>query len=494
MNSNRTSVANADSNADPPIAGLLPESTDGNASAIAELRQEQQRLRERQDQIDRSLRDENDTGKGDGDHKGDAKKCEGDDDKEKNADAKKDDETPKKPLIQRVREQVKEHPVRSTAVMAGVVAAILGGVLFYMHTLTYEDTDDAEVDGNISALSPRVSGTIAGVYFEDNEEVKAGQLLADIDPSDLQAQLDQAHAQYTQTQAQLKADQPNVPITAVTNRTQIATSSEDVATAQAELAVAQRDAAQSVAQIAQADANNRYAQVEMGRMTRLAAMGAVTASQADQRTTSADATAATLEAQRQAARAAEKRVDEQRDKLASAIKRREEAQENAPRQLEARQATVALREAAVEGAHAQVEIAELNRSYAHIVAPVDGVVGSKALNIGDRVSPGQQIAAITQTKNLWITANFRETQLRKMHPGLRVKLHVDALDLDFNGHVGSMPGATGSRYSLLPPENATGNYVKVVQRMPVRIVIDKNQNGYDRLRPGMSVEPRVYFQ
>ncbi len=146
------------------------------------------------------------------------------------------------------------------------------------------------------------------------------------------------------------------------------------------------------------------------------------------------------------------------------------------------------------GAQAQLDQAELNLKYTKIYAPVDGIIGKKSVNIGDRISPGQQLFALVQTKDLWVTANFRETQLEHMHPGERADIHVDALDIDLRGSIQSMPGGTGAIYSLLPPENATGNYVKVVQRLPVRIQLDENQVGYDRLRPGMSVEPTVYLQ
>jgi membrane fusion protein (multidrug efflux system) len=485
----------------PHIAGLLPEHLDdphGSPSSPAELgriREEQRRLRRRQDELEQTLREkahDGDTANKDKDkqERNGPASARGNDHDE-GEDKPKDEQAPKPPLLARLRESARKHPVRAALIALGVVAALVGGLIFYLHTLTYEDTDDAEVDGDISAVSPRISGTVTAVHVVDNQVVRAGDPIADLDPRDYDVAVSQARAGLEQAEAQLTAEKPNVPITAVSNRTTIATSSEDVATARAELATAERDLAQSQARIIQAEANARYAQVESQRSAYLASVGAVAPSELDQRASTADATAAAMLAQREAAEAAQKRIEEQRAKLASAEQRLDEARKNAPQQLEAREAGVKLREAAIVAARAQLEQAALNRSYAQIVAPVDGIVGSKSVDVGDRVQPGQTLAGITQTSRLWITANFRETQLRKMHAGQPVRIHVDALDRDFTGQVESMPGATGSRYSLLPPENATGNYVKVVQRLPVRISLDPGQDGFDRLRPGMSVEPTV---
>jgi membrane fusion protein (multidrug efflux system) len=336
-----------------------------------------------------------------------------------------------------------------------------------------------------------VNGTVVAVYFADNQIVHAGDLIAELDARDYDVALAQARAQLAQAEAQLASERPGVPITDVTNQTNVSTTQEDVASAFAELESAERDAERARATVDQAEATARYAELEKQRAARLVASGAIAVSLSDQRASTADAASASLEAQRQAARASDEKVADQRARLLAARRRREEARQNAPRQLESRRALVAQREAAVEAARAQVEQAELNRSYARIIAPVDGIIGSKSVNVGDRVAPGQQLLAITQVHDVWVTANFRETQVEKMHPGQTAKIYVDALGLDFRGSVESMPGATGSRYSLLPPENATGNYVKVVQRLPVRIRIDPKQKGYERLRPGMSVEPKV---
>jgi membrane fusion protein (multidrug efflux system) len=192
--------------------------------------------------------------------------------------------------------------------------------------------------------------------------------------------------------------------------------------------------------------------------------------------------------------AAHRRTAGKKAKLDGALARQREVQQNAPRQLGTREATVQARRAYLELARAQVDEAQLNLGYARIVAPADGIIGKKSVNVGDRVQPGQQLMALTQTGDLWVTANFRETQLQHMRAGQRVRVGVDGLSRDFEGRVESFAGATGSRYSLLPPENATGNYVKVVQRIPVRIKLEPGQPEMNRLRPGMSVEPKVWIR
>ncbi len=446
------------------------------APELGVLREEQLRLRQRQDDLERQLREQ-------------AKKK--DDDKGDDEKDGKEDEKEKPSLKERLKKQWSEHPGRSVAILVAVVLLLVGGLLYYLHTRTYEETDDAQIDADMSAVSPRVSGTVTAVYVVENQEVHTGDLIAELDGRDLDAALAQARAGLQQAEAQLKAEKPSVPLTSTTAETKISTTGEDVATSAAELAGAERDLAKAQAEVERAEANQRLAVLEEGRIGRLAAVGAVAVTQSDQRITAAQTATASVIAARQAVGAARSRIAEQRAKLSSAKSRLEQARTDAPQKLEASKATVTLREAMVASARAQLDQAELNRSYARIVAPVDGIVGKKNVNVGERVAPGQQLLAITQMKNMWVTANYRETQLRKMNPGQKTVVYVDALGLDFRGSVESLPGATGAKYSLLPPENATGNYVKVVQRLPVRIKLDPDQPGHERLRPGMSVEPKV---
>jgi membrane fusion protein, multidrug efflux system len=383
-------------------------------------------------------------------------------------------------------------PSRKRYVFMGVaVVLVAAGTAYWLHSRHFEETDDAQIDGNISSVSARISGTVVAVHVVENQIVKQGDVIADVDPTDLQIDVDQAKAQVAQAQAQLEAEDPNVPITMASNVSAVAGAASDLAGAQASLSGAKKDVDQLNAQIAQAEANDRQAQIEKGRSEKLVAQGAVAQSDYDSHLNAAVASAANVEALRQSLAAAKDRVAQQQAMIGAFSSKYTEIKSNAPRQVATRQASLGVRQAALAVAQAQEAAAEKNLSYAKILAPVTGIVAKKAIAIGDHVAPGQQIVAITQTEGLYVTANFRENQLELMHAGEPVTIHVDAIGLDLNGSVESIGGATGSRLSVLPPENASGNYVKVVQRMPVRIHLDDGQAGLDRLRIGMSVEPEV---
>lgn len=376
------------------------------------------------------------------------------------------------------------------AVLAIVGAAVLGA-RYVQHARLFEETDDAQVDGELATVSPRISGTITKVLVVENQLVKAGDPLAELDTADLEVALLQAKANLAQAEAQLKAEDPSVAMTETSNGVLIATSGSDVAGAAAELAGAQADRQRFIAQLALAEANLKLAKTELERSQKLADSGASSGADLDQKSATYDAAVASVEAAKQGVKAAEEKIAQSRARIGAAASRQSEAKENAPRQVEVKRAMVDVRKANVAVAKAQVAQAELNLKYAKIVAPVSGIVGKKSISVGDRVQPGQALMAITQVDDLYVTANFRETQLRDMQAGQHATVHVDALDRDFEAHVESLPGATGAKYSLMPPENATGNYVKVVQRLPVRLRLEAGQSGLDRLRVGMSVEPEV---
>ncbi|HLJ47716.1 MAG TPA: HlyD family secretion protein [Bryobacteraceae bacterium] len=388
-------------------------------------------------------------------------------------------------------EPKKPHPIRKAIIIIAVAIVAIGGILFWLHSRHFESTDDAYIDGHISGIASRIAGTITAVYLEENQSVKAGEVLVDLDPRDNKVALEQARSQLAQAQEQTQAQQPNVPVTAVTNQTQISTTSSEVSSAEAGLAAAERDYEAAVAKIDEAEANNTKAQADVARYRPLADKDEVPREQFDQVVANAKSLAATVVASRKAADSARKQVDQRQAQLNEARRRAEEARQNAPRQVAIQRANVLTRQSAAEAARAQVDQAELNLSYCKITSPVDGIVAKRTAEIGQHVTPGQQVMLVTQLNDLWVTANFRETQLRRMHPGQSVRVHVDAINGDFDAYLESMPGATGSVVSLLPPENATGNFVKVVQRLPVRIRLKKNQGGLERLRPGMSVEPKV---
>ncbi len=375
--------------------------------------------------------------------------------------------------------------------IAALLIAAVAGLCYWLYSRQFEDTDDAQIDGNISNISPRVSGTIKSVAIVDNQVVKVGDLLAEIDPADYQVAVVQARAGVAQAEALLQAEDPSVSIAEASNQANVTSNVSDVASAQAAVSGARKEQAQILAQLAQAEANNRNAQLEYQRATRLIASKAIAQADFDSRANAAAAAAAAVEALQQAQAAARDRILQAGAHVNAASSRLSEVQKNGPLNLATRRASVLARQAGLDLARAQLQQAELSLSYTKITAPVGGIIGKKSVSVGDHVAPGQQLMALSQVDAPYVTANFRETQLARIHPGQPVDIHVDAIDADLHGSVASMGGATGSRFSILPPENASGNYVKVVQRIPVRISLFPGQSGMDRLRPGMSVEPRV---
>ena len=375
-----------------------------------------------------------------------------------------------------------------------LAAAVTGGVLWWIHSSNYESTDDAQVDAHLSAISSRVSGTVTAVYVEENQLVKVGQPIADLDPRDYQNALDQAQSQMLQAEAQVRAINPNVPITETSNRATVSSTEADLANAEASVSAAERDYEAGEADLRQAEANSAKAQADVARYQPLVAKDEVPREQYDQVVATAKAQAALVDSRRASAAAARKTVDQRNASLRQTKVRLAEARDNAPRQLAIRQADIVTRQASVRTFETQVARARLDLSYTKIIAPVSGIVSRRTVEVGQRVNAGQQMVQIAQIGDLWVTANFKETQLRHMRPGQRATLHVDAFNEDLNGRVESLPASTGAIASLLPPENATGNYVKVIQRLPVRIRFEPNQSGLDRLRPGMSVDPRVWVK
>jgi membrane fusion protein (multidrug efflux system) len=372
-----------------------------------------------------------------------------------------------------------------------LVLAAVGGLLYWLHARQFEETDDAEIDAHLNAVSPRIDGTITSVYVDDNQFVKVGQPLVDLDPRDLQVALDQVKAQLLQARSMVSAQQPNIPITQVENSTSVSTAESDVTTAEAGQAAAERDREAAEAKLAESEANLARAQSDLERYKLLIAKEEVSQQEFDQVATTAKAMAATVASNRAALQSSARIVDQRRSQTAAAVSRLSQAKRNGPSQLLIRRATVASEQASAETAQTQVEQAQLKLSYTKITAPVDGIVMKRSAEIGSHVAAGQQLMTIAQVDDVWVTANFKETQLQNIRPKQSVSIHVDATKQDLEGYVDTIGGSTGSVSSVLPPENATGNYVKVVQRIPVRIRFKKDQKGLDRLRPGMSVEPEV---
>ena len=486
---------------------MADHETIGLHEEIQRLRDEQQRLRDEQEKLRREAasRDghsndgqgESKDGKGGAEQKGqdnkeqskeDGKKGEGE---QKEGDKK--DEQPKPPLKQRIVEYTRTHPKNILLGTLALIVLIIGIILLMIYLGSYESTDDAEVDGHLNAIAARIGGTVVGVYVEDNQVVAAGQSLVDLDPRDYQVALEQSQASYAQSEAGLAAENPNVPITRTSNETSVATGGSDVASAQAGLVATEQEYQARLAAVRQAEANNVKAQTDVVRYKYLVDKEEVSREQYDSIVAAAKTQAAAVESAQASASAAAKQIDQSRAMLQQAITKLQQTNQNGPRDVAIRQAQVAMKAASVKASKAQLDQAQLNLSYTKITAPVAGIIGEKSAEVGQRVSAGEQMMIITQTDDIWITANFKETQLKKMYAGQSVDIKVDAFGTKYQGYVESMPGSTGSKTSLLPPENATGNYVKVVQRLPVRIRLKQGQDPDHKLRPGMSVEPKVWL-
>jgi membrane fusion protein, multidrug efflux system len=308
--------------------------------------------------------------------------------------------------------------------------ALIGSAPFgWSYLQSYQSTDDAQIDGHLDPLSSRIDGTVVAVHAEDDDRVKQGELLVEIDPRDYEVAVERAQA--------------------------------ELALARAQVASAKQDYAAALANVRETDAANFKAQRDARRYASLLAQQVVPQEQYDQYIAEARVDSA--------------KVDAARETAGSALK------------------AIAAREADADAAKAALDQALLNLSYTKIYAPANGIVGKRAVQLGSRIQPGQTLMFVTETDDIWVTANFKETQLARMHHGQEVTIHIDTFGRNYRGYVEQMPGASGDRFSLLPPENATGNYVKVVQRLPVRILFEPGQDRDHQLHPGMSVEPTVWL-
>ncbi len=376
----------------------------------------------------------------------------------------------------------------------GGLLACGGAIGWSLYSQGYESTDNAQIDGHLNVVSSRISGTTAAVYVTDNQVVEAGQPLVDLDPSEQRVAYAQAKAQYDQAVAQLNAERPSVAITEAENTASALTGDAQLAEAQAAYAAAKQDLAGAEAKQAEAEAIRSRDEAQLLRYERLLQGGAISRQDYDRAVADARSADANATAARASVASAGKMIEERKSEVDAQAAKRQQIKETAPGQLTIRQADMATARANAEGAAAQLQRAELNLSFCHIVSPVHGIVTQRSAELGNRISEGQPLMLIVGNGDIWVTANFKETQLARMHAGQRAKVHVDALRKDFEGTIASISAITGARSSVLPPENATGNYIKVVQRLPVRIRLAANQGGLDGLRPGMSVEATVWLR
>jgi membrane fusion protein (multidrug efflux system) len=384
---------------------------------------------------------------------------------------------------------------RVNLLLIGLVALVLVAVCagWYLYSRSYESTDDAQVDGHLNPIAARIDGTIKAVHVDDNQSVPAGTLLAELDPSDDKVALQQAQAQYDEALAQLGASHPNLPITRISNLNDLTSQRAEVVASEASLAAAQHDLDSALAKLKESQAVDERNQADFARHKILYDDQIISRADFDQYKATAAAQTQTVAANQAGVASAQKTVEQRMAQLAEQRSKLQQTQSTAPLQVAIREADIKSQQANAEAAQAALEQSHLNLGYTRIVAPVSGVIAQRSAEVGARISKGQQLLMIVQTGDLWVTANFKETQLARMRPGQHVRMYVDALHDDFDGTVESMPAVTGSRTSVLPPENATGNYVKVIQRLPVRIRINESQKDMDKLRPGMSVEPKVHL-
>jgi membrane fusion protein, multidrug efflux system len=407
-------------------------------------------------------------------------------------------ESPNKPLPATERD-FHTRPSRASspgfriAVLIGLVVLLVVGFFVYRYFTSYESTDDAQVDGHINSVSARIVGHVTKLNVRDNQYVNAGDVLVEIDPADYQLAYDRAKADFADAQAAAIAAGVNVPITDVNTSSQVSASEADVNSARAGIQVAEQQLQAAKAQLAEAQANDVKAQNDLGRYKQLIDKQEISQQQYDQATAAARASSATVEAARANVDAAQQQVTQARGKLVQAEANYRYAN-TAPKQMQITRARAQSALAEAQRKKADLDQAELNLQYTKIVAPVNGIVSDRTVEVGQNVAPGQELMKVINLDDIWVTANFKETQLRNMRAGQRVTIEVDANGRRYNGTVDSIAGASGARFSLLPPENATGNYVKVVQRIPVKIVLDSGSNNDHQLRPGMSVTPKVWIR
>jgi len=415
-----------------------------------------------------------------------------------------------KPLIEEVpieQDQPKGlgSPKVQRLLIAGAIVLVAAVVGLYLYYHNRESTDDAQVDGHITPIASKVYGRVQGVLVDDNQPVKAGQILVKIDPRDYQAALDQAKAALALAESEAKSAGVDVPRTAENVQSGSSSADAQLLGAQADLEKAQvsyqqaqtSDLAYAKANVDKSQANAALAQADLARYKPLLDKGEISQQQYDGAKANADATASALKADQEKLGQAQRNIDVMKAQMDAAKARVQqahaavEAAQADKKQVNMRTADAQAKVAKVEQARASLEAAQLNLSYTDVVAPVDGVATHKQVEPGQIVQAGQGLMVVVPLQNVWVTANFKETQLRKMRSGQEAEVKVDTYGQTFKGHVDSIAGATGSVLSLLPPENATGNYVKVVQRIPVKIVLDPIPPDKAVLRPGMNVDATV---
>ena len=387
----------------------------------------------------------------------------------------------------------------------GALILVAGIGVYMWRTSGRQSTDDAQIDGHITQVAARVGGTVIKVHVKENQPVAAGDVLIELDPRDYQVAVDRARAELADAQANASGAMTGIPLTQVSTATGVRTATGSVEEAQAGIGIADRQIEAARAQLVAAQARQREKEAtavraarDVERLKGLVAKDEIAQQQYDAAVASADSARAAADAATSDVVAAQAAIDvaEQRARQARGTAAQAQAQlqasQTGPEQLRVTRAHADVANARVQQAAAALAQAELNLQRTSITAPSPGVISRKSVEVGQVIQPGQPLFALVSQGDVWVTANFKETQLRHVQPGQRVTVDVDGLGRELKGHVDSIGAATGAKFSLLPPENATGNYVKVVQRIPVKIVFEPGQDPEHRLRPGMSVMPTIY--
>ncbi len=403
------------------------------------------------------------------------------------------------------RSYFREHPGARWLLLVVLAVLAVGTYWLWSYYSTRESTDDAQIDGHIDPISARVGGTVVEVNVDDNQVVKAGTVLVRIDPKDYQVALDRAQADAAAARATAAAAESGVPITETTTASRVETADAGVLAASAGVEAARKEVGAARAQLGSAQARQResearsqLAQQNLARMKQLVARDEISQQQYDVTVSDAQVAAAAVDSTRAAVAQAEQAVAVAESHVAQAEAARAQAQAAVqaarvrPQQIATSRAEAGSASAKLKLNQTTVEQAQLNMGYTVVRAPVDGIVSRKSVELGQVIQAGQPLLALVELEDVWVTANYKETQFRQMRVGQPATIKVDAYGgREYSGHVDSIAAATGARFSLLPPENATGNYVKVVQRLPVKIVLEKGKDPQRLLRPGMSVEATV---
>jgi membrane fusion protein (multidrug efflux system) len=381
---------------------------------------------------------------------------------------------------------------RNLIIVIVILVVLVGGVFLWRYLSSYESTDDAQADVHLYPVSARISGYVVKVNVDDNQWVEKGAVLVEIDPKDYEVAVAQAQANLASAEATAQSLNITVPITSVNSSSQLQSTASDIVNTNAGIIAAQRQLAAAQAQVEQAQANDVKVQDDLKRYKLLVDKKEVADQVYDQALAAAKSSTAAVAAARANEAAAQQFVSQAKSRQVQAEANHQYA-ETGPQQVSSSKARARAAIADVEEKRALLEQAQLNLGYTKIVAPVSGEV-NKTVVVGLNVAAGQQLLTVVPLDEVWVTANFKETQLRHMRVGQKAEIHIDSNGRTLKAHVDSIAGATGPLFSLLPPENATGNYVKIVQRVPVKLVLEPGENHDRQLRPGMNVVPDVYLQ